>query len=110
MAFGITRKEIIIWKQAIDEGHFAFITHYWLDDRFPNMNTVTKVGCKDLDKLARWGQGHGLRKEWIHHRVDGYSHYDLLGSKQTEIFRLLGEKKQLGVFVIKMDENWRLLQ
>ena len=49
MAFGISRKELTEWKQAIDQGKIAFITHYWLDERFPGINTVTKVGCKDIE-------------------------------------------------------------
>ncbi|HZG73535.1 MAG TPA: hypothetical protein VEY51_18510 [Chondromyces sp.] len=85
MAFGINRKEVREWKQQIDDGNIAFLTHYWLDDRFPNCKTVTKVGCKDLRKLAKWGQKYGLKSEWIDRRKDGYSHFDLLGERQKEI-------------------------
>ncbi|MDR7236713.1 hypothetical protein [Neobacillus drentensis] len=85
MAFGIKRQEVIKWKKNIDHGEIAFLTHYWLDDRFPGCKTVTKVGCNDLEKLADWGKKHGLKKEWIHHRVDGYSHFDLIGERQKEI-------------------------
>ncbi|SDN29655.1 hypothetical protein [Bacillus sp. OK048] len=85
MAFGIKRQEVKEWKQKIDNGEIAFLTHYWLDDRFPGCTTVTKVGCHDLDKLAKWGQKYGLKKEWIHHRRDGYSHFDLIGERQKEI-------------------------
>jgi len=85
MAFGIKRQEVVEWKQKIDEGDIAFLTHYWLDDRFPGCNTVTKVGCLDLEKLAEWGRQYGLQKEWIHHRRDGYSHFDLIGERQKEI-------------------------
>ncbi|GIN21189.1 MAG TPA: hypothetical protein DEO65_06770 [Bacillus bacterium] len=95
MAFGITRDELRKWKTSIDEGNIAFITHFWLDDRFPNMKTVTKVGCKDLDRLAKWGAEYGLTKEWIHIRIDGYSHYDLLGSKQLHILQKEGKLHQL---------------
>ena len=87
MAFGIKRVDIVAWKQKIDQGQIAFLTHYWLDDRFPGCKTVTKVGCKDLRRLAEWGKQYGLKKEWIHHRKDGYSHFDLLGDKQAEILR-----------------------
>ncbi|MFZ7942285.1 MULTISPECIES: hypothetical protein [Bacillaceae] len=85
MAFGIKRQDINDWKRKIDEGEIAFLTHYWLDDRFPDSKTVTKVGCLDLDRLAVWGQQYGLKKEWIHHRADGYSHFDLIGQRQKEI-------------------------
>lgn len=90
MAFGIKRKEIEEWKRRIDQGEIAFLTHYWVDDRFPGSKTVTKVGCQDLDMLAEWGQKHGLRREWIHHRKDGYSHYDLIGEKQKVILQKEG--------------------
>ncbi|MFD1706640.1 hypothetical protein ACFSCZ_07710 [Siminovitchia sediminis] len=95
MAFGISRKELQRWKASIDQGSIAFITHFWVDDRFPNLNTVTKVGCKDLDKLADWGAGYGLKKEWIHLRKDGYSHFDLLGEKQLYILEKEGKLAQL---------------
>jgi hypothetical protein len=85
MAFGIKKQEVREWKQKIDDGEIAFLTHYWLDDRFPGCKTVTKVGCHDLEKLADWGRKYGLRKEWIHHRRDGYSHFDLIGDRQKEI-------------------------
>ncbi|MCJ7841252.1 hypothetical protein MUB24_10140 [Lederbergia sp. NSJ-179] len=90
MAFGITKKELKHWKQEIDQGKIAFLTHYWIDDRFPNSKTVTKVGCSDLEKLADWGKSHQLKKEWIHYRMDGYSHFDLLGDKQIEILQKEG--------------------
>lgn len=97
LAFGIKKEELIAWKKKIDEGEIAFLTHYWLDDRFPGSNTVTKVGCKDLDRLAKWGSRYGLRKEWIHIRKDGYSHYDLIGERQKEII----EKEQIYTNLIK---------
>jgi hypothetical protein len=85
LAFGISKQILQSWKKAIDRGEIAFLTHYWLDSRFPNARSVTKVGCHDLFKLQAWGAQYGLKKEWIHHRRDGYSHFDLLGSKQREI-------------------------
>ncbi|MDZ5472743.1 hypothetical protein SM124_13500 [Bacillus sp. 31A1R] len=85
MAFGISKEELREWKRKIDEGEIAFLTHYWLDDRFPGSNTVTKVGCHDLHELEKWGGQYGLKKEWIHIRKDGYSHYDLIGPRQKEI-------------------------
>ncbi|CEG27391.1 hypothetical protein [Bacillus sp. B-jedd] len=90
MAFGIKRKDLAEWKQKIDRGEIAFLTHYWLDERFPACNTVTKVGCLDLKKLADWGREYGLKEEWIHHRPDGYSHFDLIGSRQKEILKAEG--------------------
>lgn len=87
MAFGISKGELREWKKKIDKGEVAFLTHYWLDERFPGCKTVTKVGCNDLDKLEAWGRLYGLKKEWIHMRKDGYSHFDLLGQKQEEILR-----------------------
>jgi hypothetical protein len=85
LAFGLKRKQLIEWKQKIDAGEVAFLTHYWQDDRFPGYNTVTKVGCSDLRKLAEWGSKHSLHPSWIHHRKDGYSHFDLIGEKQKAI-------------------------
>ncbi len=90
MAFGIKRKDLLVWKKKIDSGEIAFLTHYWLDDRFPGAKTVTKVGCNNLEKLAEWGRGHGLKPEWIHHRRDGYSHFDLIGERQAEILQKEG--------------------
>ncbi|MFB6467762.1 hypothetical protein ACE38V_13310 [Cytobacillus sp. Hz8] len=90
MAFGIKREDIDMWKAQIDRGDIAFLTHYWLDERFPACKTVTKVGCKDIEKLKRWGKQYGLRPEWIDYRKDGYSHFDLLGEKQEEILKKEG--------------------
>lgn len=85
MAFGIKKSDLIAWKQKIDSGEIAFLTHYWLDDRFPGCKTVTKVGCQNVEKLAAWGEKYGLKKQWIHHRQGGYSHFDLIGQRQVEI-------------------------
>ncbi|KGM46351.1 hypothetical protein P9D43_19465 [Neobacillus niacini] len=90
MAFGIKKQEVMDWKQKIDNGEIAFLTHYWLDDRFPGCKTVTKVGCHDLVRLAEWGRQYGLKKEWIHRRRDGYSHFDLIGERQIEILNKEG--------------------
>ncbi|MDM5212779.1 hypothetical protein ACDZ29_21720 [Peribacillus sp. RS7] len=95
MAFGIKRVDVVTWKQRIDQGQIAFLTHYWIDDRFPGCKTVTKVGCKDLGRLSEWGKKYGLKKEWIHHRKDGYSHFDLLGDKQKEILEAEEIKERL---------------
>lgn len=86
MAFGINRRELNIWKRQVSENEIAFLTHYWIDSRFPGCDTVTKVGCKDLDKLIEWGQAHGLKKEWIDYRTD-YPHFDLVGERQLRILK-----------------------
>lgn len=90
MAFGITRKELNEWKRKIDNGEIAFITHYWYDERFPNAKTVTKVGCRDIDKLIQWGKKYGLKKEWIDYRKEGYSHFDLIGEWEKRILEAEG--------------------
>ncbi|MGD6877761.1 hypothetical protein [Bacillus infantis] len=95
MAFGIGKKELREWKETIDKGEIAFLTHYWLDDRFPGCKTVTKVGCSDLGKLKRWGHSHGLKPEWIDIRKDGYSHFDLLGDRQKQILAKEGIRNPL---------------
>ncbi|TWM24464.1 hypothetical protein CHCC14821_0934 [Bacillus paralicheniformis] len=86
MAFGIKRNELNEWKRAVLNGEVAFLTHYWLDDRYPDVNTVTKAGCGNIDKLAEWGKQYGLKKEWIHKRSK-FPHFDLLGEKQIEILK-----------------------
>ncbi|RIX54090.1 hypothetical protein D3P08_07520 [Paenibacillus nanensis] len=86
MAFGISRDEMRAWKEAVARGEIAFLTHYWLDPRFPGMRTVTKVGCSDLDKLASWCRQNGLNPNYIHARAE-YPHFDLIGQKQAEILR-----------------------
>lgn len=86
MAFGIKRKELLEWKKKVSNGEIAFLTHYWIDDRFPGMNTVTKVGCADLEKLIDWGKQYGIPSKYIHNRI-GFPHFDLLGDRQIEILR-----------------------
>lgn len=86
MAFGIGRKELLAWKEKVSKGEIAFLTHYWMDDRFPGCKTVTKVGCSNLQKLVQWGEKYFLRPEWIH-RQEGFPHYDLLGEKQRKILK-----------------------
>ncbi|MEK4029937.1 MULTISPECIES: hypothetical protein [Bacillaceae] len=98
MAFGIHKQELAEWKRQIDNGNIAFLTHYWLDERFPHCRTVTKVGCKDLETLARWGRKYGLKKEWIDKRKDGYSHFDLLGDRQKEILEREGLQSHIEKF------------
>lgn len=86
MAFGISRSELKSWKQQVKRGEIAFLTHFWIDDRFPDCHTVTKVGCKDIKKLISWGKKYGLEKEWIHER-DQFPHFDLFGHVQLSILK-----------------------
>ncbi|WP_400247823.1 hypothetical protein AB3U99_11965 [Niallia sp. JL1B1071] len=95
MAFGLKKQELAEWKRRIDNGEIAFLTHYWLDDRFPGCKTVTKVGCSDLKKLKSWGKKYELKEEWIHYRKDGYSHFDLLGDTQKRILKEEGISERL---------------
>lgn len=84
MAFGINRSELKAWKQAVNRGEIAYLTHYWFDPRFPEFNTVTKVGCADIDRLVNWCLSNGLNPRYIHHRST-FPHFDLIGPKQKEI-------------------------
>lgn len=99
MAFGIKRQELIAWKQAVGNGEIAFLTHYWIDERFPGSKTVTKVGCADLDKLVEWGMQYGLKKEWIDMR-DDFPHFDLFGKYEYDILLNEGLEEQLERFGI----------
>ncbi len=89
MAFGIKRDELVAWKKAVGNGEIAFLTHYWLDERFPGCHTVTKVGCADLDKLAEWGKQYGLKRDWIDLR-NSYPHFDLFGKYELDILEKEG--------------------
>lgn len=86
MAFGIRRVELALWKQRVAAGEIAFLTHFWQHPRFPEIKTVTKAGCSDIEKLVKWGAFYGLKEEWIHYRT-GYPHFDLLGERQREILK-----------------------
>ncbi|MFS0575039.1 hypothetical protein AB1K83_05365 [Sporosarcina sp. 179-K 3D1 HS] len=97
MAFGIKRAELVAWKTAVQQGKIAFLTHYWLDDRFPGCKTVTKAGCADLEKLIDWGRQYGLKKEWIDMR-DDYPHFDLFGETERRILHNEGLIHQLNRF------------
>jgi len=90
VAFGINREELQQWKDAVTSGEIAFLTHYWLDPRFPGMTTVTKVGCSNLQRLADWCLRNGLNPKYIHNRPP-FPHFDLIGPKQREI--LIKERK-----------------
>jgi hypothetical protein len=86
VAFGITREELQLWKEMVTRGEIAFLTHYWLDPRFPDIKTVTKVGCSNLQLLSDWCVSYGLNPSYIHNRPP-YPHFDLMGSKQREILK-----------------------
>jgi len=87
MAFGIKRQELNEWKAKVARGEIAFLTHYWLDERFPESKTVTKVGCSDIGKLADWGKQYGLQPEWIDKRKDTMPHFDLFGERRDAILK-----------------------
>ncbi|MBB6452803.1 hypothetical protein HNQ94_001249 [Salirhabdus euzebyi] len=99
MAFGVKREELNNWKSEVNKGNIAFLTHYWLDDRFPNSTSVTKVGCSDMSKLEQWGKRYGLRPEWIH-KDEKYPHFDLFGKFQKDILEAEGLEEQLERFNI----------
>lgn len=97
MAFGVKRAELMRWKQAIENGQIAFLTHYWYDARFPNYTTVTKVGCADLHKLEAWCLKHRLNPSYIHHHKT-YPHFDLMGPRQLDILKKEGQWEQVERF------------
>ncbi|PEC46021.1 hypothetical protein CON11_12460 [Priestia megaterium] len=97
MAFGIKRPELNAWKAAVKRGEIAFLTHYWLDERFPHATTVTKVGCSDLNKLIKWGKKYGIPPKYIDNR-SAYPHFDLLGERQKEIMKKENQLEQLKRF------------
>lgn len=97
MAFGIRRHELIAWQQTVRQGKIAFLTHYWIDDRFPGCRTVTKAGCADLEKLIAWGEQYNLQPEWIDHHAL-YPHFDLFGDHEKRILQNEGMIAQLDRF------------
>ncbi|TLS37447.1 hypothetical protein [Pseudalkalibacillus caeni] len=97
MAFGISRSELKAWKRKVLNGEVAFVTHYWYDPHRPEIRTVTKAGCSDLNRLFEWGEQHGLKKEWIHDRVR-YPHFDLIGQQQASILKAEGQWEQIRRF------------
>ncbi len=84
MAFGVKRQELQQWKRRVQNGEVAFLTHYWIDERFPGCDTVTKAGCSDINKLIEWGKQYKLQEEWIH-QDPSYPHFDLFGARQYSI-------------------------
>jgi hypothetical protein len=101
MAFGVNRKELNAWKERVGRGEIAFITHFWVDERFPNIRCVTKAGCADIERLSTWGQKYGLKKEWIHKRNDGFPHFDLMGQTQLHILKEEGLQDHIKRFLEK---------
>lgn len=97
MAFGITREELLQWKNKVRQGEIAFLTHFWLDDRFPEAKTVTKVGCSNLERLIAWGQQYELKKAWIDNR-NYYPHFDLVGERQILILKKENQWDQIHRF------------
>lgn len=100
MAFGVKRKELNEWKSQVREGNIAILTHYWIDSRFPGCDTVTKVGCSNIEKLIEWGSQYNLEPEWIH-RDPRFPHYDLFGDKQKVILYKERQWDQMEKFNIK---------
>ncbi|MDC3416281.1 hypothetical protein [Aquibacillus salsiterrae] len=100
MAFGVKRSELKQWKAEVEEGQIAFLTHYWLDPRFPGCNTVTKVGCSNVSNLEKWGKRYGLQPEWIH-QDPRFPHFDLFGKTQVEILQAEQIWDQLERFSLK---------
>jgi len=100
MAFGVSKEELAAWKKEVAAGRIAFLTHYWLHPKFPEITSVTKVGCSDLDRLRRWAISHGLSPQYIHHR-DRYPHYDIFGEMQAVILEKEEQWEQLRKFVRK---------
>ncbi|GIP27471.1 hypothetical protein J23TS9_26010 [Paenibacillus sp. J23TS9] len=97
MAFGINRQELNEWKKTVERGEIAYLTHYWLDPRFPGITTVTKVGCSDLQRLILWCEQHDLPSRYIHNRYP-FPHFDLIGPRQKEILFQEGQEDQVQRF------------
>ncbi|TDQ39754.1 hypothetical protein [Aureibacillus halotolerans] len=102
MAFGIKRHELMHWKRAVARGEIAFLTHYWIHPDKDDVRTITKAGCRDVDKLVKWGATYGLKKEWIHFR-EAYPHFDLFGHIQWTVLKREGLDSHLVRFQIKKE-------
>ena len=109
MAFGINRTELRNWKENVAKGNIAFLTHYWLDPRFPNSYTVTKVGCNDVEKLIAWGQQYGLDPKWIH-MDKNFPHFDLFGEYQVKILKQEQQWEQLQRFNLLQEDKGKNIQ
>lgn len=110
MAFGVKRAELEAWKKRADSGEIAFLTHYWLDDRFPDSKTVTKAASADIEKLKAWGASYGFKPEWIDSRHNGYPHYDLFGEIQRTVLKKEGIWDQIERFHLDGDETMLKLE
>lgn len=99
MAFGIKRKQLQQWKNQVNRGEIAIITHYWEDERFPGCTSVTKIGCSNVQKLKEWGEIYALNPKWIHR--NNYPHFDVFGRKQAEVLKSEKKIEQLNQFVYK---------
>jgi hypothetical protein len=100
MAFGINRKELNLWKDAVTRQEISFLTHFWLDMRFPQFNTVTKVGCSNMERLTLWCIAHDLDPYFIHNRSP-FPHYDLIGPIQKHILEKEGLWEHIERFSIR---------
>ncbi|MCM3616117.1 hypothetical protein M3936_00850 [Sutcliffiella horikoshii] len=98
MAFGIRRGELQEWKEKVENGEIAFITHYWVHPRYKGITTVTKAGCCDVGKLIEWGRKYGLKEQLIHKR-DHFPHFDLIGDVQREILQKEQQWEQIERFL-----------
>ncbi|WP_099221382.1 hypothetical protein [Listeria costaricensis] len=105
MAFGVKRAELEAFKEKAARGEIALITHYWLDARFPDANTVTKAASSDLAKLKAWGKQYGLPEAYIDYNHEGLPHYDLFGEIQRMILIKEGEMEQLHRFHLEGDQD-----
>ena len=56
MAFGINRQQLKAWKNAVRREEIAFLTHYWLDERFPDSKYSHKSRMRDVEKLITVGK------------------------------------------------------
>lgn len=100
MAFGITKKELMLWKKRVSKGEIAFLTHFWFDERFPQANTVTKAGCVDIERLIACGKKYDLKEQWIDRR-NRYPHFDLMGERQILILTEERQWDQISRFHLK---------
>ncbi|SDI99842.1 hypothetical protein [Salimicrobium halophilum] len=104
MAFGVGKEELTRWKAEVRAGRIAFLTHFWVDERFPGCDTVTKVGCADVDKLKAWGRNYGLKPEWIDYN-ENFPHFDLFGKYQYEILKAEGKDSHIRRFRLHEKES-----
>lgn len=46
---------------------------------------IIKVISADIEKLIKWGQKHGIPKQWLHISRSGLPHFDLWGVKAHKL-------------------------